>query len=166
MYQWHHIHIPRRIKYVVYINQWMSNCSDLRNLSYEQEHGPLQMFSPANAVCNEHCMLFLQRRPTESVCATRLLFYIKCIGFTVCLKYSEILLSLSINQSKINIEFLPCHSIIWNSKWRTKNPSKLLKKPLLRQKDDNIPQVRSFNVYLRLIYIQTRYIPAHKLSKR
>ena len=25
----------------------MSNCSDLHNLSYEQEHGPLQMFTPA-----------------------------------------------------------------------------------------------------------------------
>ena len=30
--------------------------------------------------------------------------------------------------------------------------SKLLKKPLLRQKDDNIPQLRQFNVYLILIY--------------
>ena len=44
--------------------------------------------------------------------------------------------------------FLPCRSIIRNSK----NSSKLLKKPLLRQKDDNIPQLRQFNVYLILIY--------------
>ena len=38
--------------------------------------------------------------------------------------------------------FLPCPSIIRNSKRRTQNPSKSLKKPLLRQKDDDIPQVR------------------------
>ena len=32
--------------------------------------------------------------------------------------------------------------IIRNSKQRTQTPSKLLKKPLLRQKDDYIPQIR------------------------
>ena len=41
--------------------------------------------------------------------------------------------------------FCPCPSIIRNSKQRTQNPSKLLKKLLLRQKDDSIPQVRQFN---------------------
>ena len=38
--------------------------------------------------------------------------------------------------------FLPCPSIIRNSQRRTQTPSKSLKKPLLRQKDDYIPQVR------------------------
>ena len=33
--------------------------------------------------------------------------------------------------------FLPCPPIIRNSKWRTQNPTKSLKKKLLRQKDDN-----------------------------
>ena len=45
--------------------------------------------------------------------------------------------------------FLPCRSIIRNI---IRNSSKLLKKPLLRQKGDNIPQLRQFNVYLILIY--------------
>ena len=35
------------------------------------------------------------------------------------------------------------------------NPSKSLKKPLLRQKDDNLPQVRKFSVKLTLIFIHT-----------
>ena len=35
-----------------------------------------------------------------------------------------------------------CPSIIRNGKRRTQTPSKSLKKPLLRQKDDDIPQVR------------------------
>ena len=38
--------------------------------------------------------------------------------------------------------FLPFPSIIRNSKRRTQNPSKSLKQPLLRQKDDDIPRVR------------------------
>ena len=38
--------------------------------------------------------------------------------------------------------FHPCPSIILNSQQRTQTPSKLLKIPLLRQKDDYIPQVR------------------------
>ena len=37
--------------------------------------------------------------------------------------------------------FLPCPSIR-NSKWQTQNLAKSLKKPLLRQKDNNIPQLR------------------------
>ena len=37
--------------------------------------------------------------------------------------------------------FLPCPSIR-NSKRRNKSPSKSLKKPLLLQKDDDIPHVR------------------------
>ena len=45
--------------------------------------------------------------------------------------------------------FLPCRSIIRNI---IRNSSKLLKKTLLRHKDDNIPQLRQFNVYLILIY--------------
>ena len=46
-----------------------------------------------------------------------------------------------------------------NSKRRTQNPSKSLKKPLLRQKDDYIPQVRQSRVYLTLLYKHTqRYI--------
>ena len=38
--------------------------------------------------------------------------------------------------------FHPCLSIIKNSQRRTQIHSKSLKKPLLRQKDDYIPQVR------------------------
>ena len=38
--------------------------------------------------------------------------------------------------------FLPFPSIIRNSKRGTQNPSKSLKQQLLRQKDDDIPQVR------------------------
>ena len=45
--------------------------------------------------------------------------------------------------------FLPCRSIIRNI---IRNSSKLLQKPLVRQKDDNIPQLRQFNVYLIFIY--------------
>ena len=45
--------------------------------------------------------------------------------------------------------FLSCRSIIRNI---IRSSSKLLKKPLLRQKDDKIPQLRQFNVYLILIY--------------
>ena len=48
--------------------------------------------------------------------------------------------------------FLPSPCYIGNSKWRTQNASKSLKKPLLRQKDDNISQLREFNVYSTLIY--------------
>ena len=38
--------------------------------------------------------------------------------------------------------FLPSPSYIRNSKWRTQNASKTLIKPFLRQKDDNISQLR------------------------
>ena len=38
--------------------------------------------------------------------------------------------------------FCPFPSIIRNSNWRIQNPSKSLKNPLLRQKDDYKPQVR------------------------
>ena len=38
--------------------------------------------------------------------------------------------------------FCPCPSIIRNSKRRTQNPSKSLKKLLLSQKDNNIPPMR------------------------
>ena len=55
--------------------------------------------------------------------------------------------------------FLPSPSYIRNSKWRTQNASKTLIKPLLRQKDDNISQLRWFNVCSTLIYTHTwRYI--------
>ena len=57
----------------------MSNCSDLHNLTYEQEHGLLQMFGPANAVLKEHCMLFLHRTPTQSVCVTNCHFIVKVL---------------------------------------------------------------------------------------
>ena len=43
--------------------------------------------------------------------------------------------------------FLPCFSIIRNSQQRTQTPSKSLKKTLLRQKDDYIPQVRYHDLY-------------------
>ena len=52
-----------RIEYVVYINQWMSNCSDLYNFNYKQEDGPLQMFGPANGVGN-----YLAQEKIYSVC--------------------------------------------------------------------------------------------------
>ena len=51
--------------------------------------------------------------------------------------------------------FLPFPSIIRNSKRRTQNPSKSLKKPLLSQKDDDIPHVTLFNIYSTLIHIHT-----------
>ena len=55
--------------------------------------------------------------------------------------------------------FLPCPFIVMNNKRRTQNPSKSLKKPLWGQKDNDIPQVRYFNVNLTLISIHTkRYI--------
>ena len=46
----------------------MSNCSDLYNFNYKQEHGLLQMFGPANGVGNYlalekiYCMLILRIR--------------------------------------------------------------------------------------------------------
>ena len=46
-----------------------------------------------------------------------------------------------------------CPFIVRNSERRTQNPSKSLKKPLLRQKDDNLPQVRKFSVKLTLVFI-------------
>ena len=39
-------------------------------------------------------------------------------------------------------------SIIRNSKWRTQNSSKSPKKPLLRQQDDSIPQVRDISTFI------------------
>ena len=53
-------------------------------------------------------------------------------------------------------------SFLRNSKWRNQNPSKSLKKPLLRQRNNNISQVKYFNVYLTLSYIQT-VNPVHLL---
>ena len=100
---------------------------------------------------------------TICVC-NRLLFYSKCIGFTICLIYSDKLMY--ITQCEINVElpnlwytvvllpqkrffewFWVCRSPAGsfyykpNSKRQAKNPSNSLKKPLLRQKDDNILQV-------------------------
>ena len=50
-------------------------------------------------------------------------------------------------------------SIIRISKHQTQNPSKSLRKPLLGQKDDDVPQVRQFNDDLILIYRHTlRYM--------
>ena len=36
--------------------------------------------------------------PAQSVCVARLLFYSKCSGFTVCLTYSDMSLTMYINQ--------------------------------------------------------------------
>ena len=99
---------------------------------------------------------------TTPVC-NRLLFYSKCIGFTICLIYSDKLMYTT--QCEINVELpnlwytvvllpqkrffewfgvcrSPAGSFYYkpNSKRQAKNPSNLLKKPLLRQKDDNILQ--------------------------
>ena len=101
---------------------------------------------------------------TICVC-NRLLFYGKCIGFTICLIYSDKLMY--ITQCEINVELPNLRYIVvllpqkrfFQRIWRifslpftvrliiegtgrwTAN-SKSLKKPLLRQKDDSIPQVR------------------------
>ena len=107
---------------------------------------------------------------TTCVC-NRLLFYSKCIGFTICLIYSDKLIYTT--QCEINVElpnlwytvvllpqkrffewFWVCRSPAGsfyykpNSKRQAKNPSNSLKKPLLRQKDDNILQDSYFSTDL------------------
>ena len=60
---------------------------------------------------------------------------------------------------KTTIPLLSFYYLIETPKRLTQNPSKSLKRALLRQKDDYIAQVRKFNVYLILIYRHTqRYI--------
>ena len=107
----------------------------------------------------------LTPKTAHTICVcNRLLFYNKCIGFTICLIYSDKLMY--ITQCEVNVElpnlwytvvllpqkrffewFWVCRSPAGsfyykpNSKRQAKNPSNSLKKPLLRQKDDNILQV-------------------------
>ena len=50
----------------------------------------------------------------HTIClCSRLLFYTKCTGFTVCITYTDISLTLHINQWKINVE-LPNICGIWS----------------------------------------------------
>ena len=90
-----------------------------------------------------------------------MLFYSKCTGFTFWLNRSDISLSIyktMLTKRWITLPVVDCRplaskavfELFWkilsspfgrNSKRRTHTPSKLLKKPLLKPKDDSIPQV-------------------------